>query len=346
MKSEKINFQNTLMELVSNCFSQKSAVWQQYGRTELSSLCNQLLLQTFDSSTESVCLSLCHLSLWLALQGEILQCAVILQQLSERFPRDPLSRNWQKIEGYISSQQGIHHCKWSVADRACSRLFIYDKTISILQRATMHISQRNCALAQKYLLQLLNDDKLEPINRVRAMILLANTHFTNDVSNDGEIRFTADVIDILNEASLYAKEKYLAYEAAIADIHTAYVLLDMGMPQQALRLIKNCMELILANGGIYECAKTNFLFVRCLVAVQPNDHSKLYELNETLAILEQCVQSFMKLEVYSKAKDIYIYLAKTFNELGLMKDRNKWSYKYRELEEQFPTSNEYLNVFL
>lgn len=346
MKSEVINFQNNLMDLVSNCFSQKAAVWQQYGRTELASICNQLLLQTFTSSTESVCLALCHIALWLALQGEIVQCAVVLQQVSERFPRDPLSRNWQKTEAYITSLQAIHHAKWSDADRACSRLFIYDKNVSTLQRATMNICQRNCALAQKHLLNLLKDDKLDPISRVRAMILLANTHFTNDVTNDGEMYFTADVIDILNEASLYAKEKYLGYEAATADTHTAYVLMKMGMPQQALRLIKNCMELILANGGIYECAKVNFLFVRCMVAVQPDNQNKIELINETLIILEQSIQSFMKIEAYPKVKDIYIYLSQLFQELGLFKERNKWSCKFRELEEQFPTPSEYLNIFL
>lgn len=346
MKSEVINFQNTLTELVSNCFSQKAAVWQQYGRTELSSLCNQLLLQVFRSNTESVCLSLCHVALWLSLQGEFAQSAVVLQHLSGRFPRDPLSRNWQKTEAYIAAQQAVHRGKWSDADQACSRLFIYDRTVSILQRATLNISQRNCALAQRHLTELLRDEKLEPISRVRALTLLANTHFSNDVSDGGEMRFTAEVIDILNETSLYAKEKYLAYEAAMADIHTSYVLLAMGMPQQALRLIRNCMELVLANGGIYDCAKTNFLFVRCLVSVQPDQRSKASQINQTLPILEQSIQSFMKLEAYPKVKDIYVYLAMTFHELGLNKERNKWAYKFRDLEEQFSTPSEYLNVFL
>lgn len=352
MKSEVINFQHNLLDLVANCFSQKAAVWQQYGRAEMASLCSQLLLQVFRvnkdcmESTESVCLSLCCVALWLSLQGDFTQSAVVLQHVGERFPRDPLARNWQKTEAFIVAQQAIHRCKWTEGSKACSQLCIYDKTISILQRAQLNIARRHCTVAQRSLLSLLKDDKLEPISRVRALILLANTHFTNDISIDGDMQFYGEVVDILNEASLYAKEKYLAYEAAIADIHSAYVLLAMGMSQQALRLVRNCMEIVLSNGGIYDCAKTNLLFVQCLIAAQPDRNGKIAKLAETTKITEQCAQQFMKLESYHKVKDVYIYLAKIYDELNMTAERNKWAYKFRDLEEQYPTPSEYLNIFL
>lgn len=341
------------MDLVANCLSQKAAVWQQYGKTEIASLCNQLLLQVVRANkesdcienSESVCLSLCCIAMWLSLQGEISQCAVVLQHASERFPRDPLSRKWLMTETYIAAQQGIYHCKWTDASRACSQLYMFDKTLCILQRSALNIARRNCIVAQKHLQTLLKDEQLEPINRIRAMILSINTYFRNDITATDISRFSAEVIGILNEASVYAKEKYLSYEAAIVDIHTTYVLLLMGMPQQALKLIRNCMETILANGGIYDCAKTQFLFVRCLVAAELDRKDKIARLCETLSILDECIQGFMKLEAYPKVKDIYIYLATFYDDVNMVPERNKWAYKFRDLEEQFSTPCEYLNVF-
>lgn len=354
MKSEVINFQHNLMDLVANCLSQKAAVWQQYGKTELASLCNQLLLQIFRANkgsdcienSESVCLSLCSVALRLSIQGDMAQCATVLEHASKRFPRDPLARNWQKIELYIVSQQAIYHCKWTDAAKACSELYMYDSTLSILQRSVLNISRRNSILAQKHLLVLLKDERLDPSARIRTMILLANTYFTRDMTDANDSHFSAEVIDILNRAAMYAKEKYLSYDAAMVDINTTYVLLTMGKPHQALKLINNCIETVLANGGIYDCAKTQFLFVRCLVATQPDRQGKIATLGDTATILEQCIQHFLKLESYSKVKDVYIYLATVYDDVKLMAERNKWSHKFHELEEQFPTPSEYLDIFL
>lgn len=355
MKSEVMNFQHSLMGLVSISLSQKSAVWQLYGKTELASLCNQLLLQVVRSSkesdaienNESVCLSLCCVTLWLSLQGDSSLAALVIQHASDRFPRDPHSRHWQMTEAYIQSQYAIHQCRWTDGLKACGLINVYDPTLSVIQQATLNIARGNGTAAQRQLQQLLSDSQLEPIYRVRAMILISNTFFRSELISNGDKRFSAEAMGILNDASVYAKEKYLSYEAAIVDLHTTYILLLMGMPQQALKLIRNCMETILANGGIYDCAKTQFLFVKSLVAAQGNNTvEKIHKLSATLPILEECIQNFMKLGAYAKVKDVYIYLSMIYDSLDLPAERNKWAYKFRNLEEQFATPTEYLNVFL
>lgn len=355
MKSEVMNFQHSLMDLVANSLSQKAAIWQIYGKTELTSLCNQLLLQVVRSSqdsdcienSEAICLSLCSVTLWLANQGEYNLSAVVIQHVSERFPRDPLSRHWQKTEALINATQAVYRGKWTEGLNACSQLYVYDEHLSMLQRATLNIARGDGTAAHKQLLVLMADDELEPIYYVRAMILMSNTFFRSESIANCETRFSAEAMGILNEASVFAKEKYLSYEAAIIDLHITYVLLLMGMPQQALKLIRNCMETILANGSIYDCARTQFLFVKCLIAGQGEDkNAQINKITVTLAILEEAIQHFLKLEAYAKAKDVYIYLALTYDSLGMVAERNKWSYKLRTLEEEFPTPTEYLNIFL
>lgn len=355
MKSEVINFQNSLMDLVANCVAQKAAVWQQYGKTELSSLISQLLLTvTRTTNKESDCIengegivmSLCSVALWLSLQGDMVLAAVVLQHANERFPRDPYNKIRLLTESYIASQQAIHHCKWSDASRACSQLYLYDNTLGILQRAALAIARRHCVSAQRLLQALLRNEELEPVYRVRAQILVINTFLDiNGPAADRRHKFSAELMTTLSEAAVYAKQKYLSYEAAIVDLHAGYVLLQLGLHLQALKIVRKCMECVLANGGVYDCARTQFLFVRCLVAAQPTLNQKVAKLNETLAILDECVKRFIKMEIYAKAKDIFIYLARFYNDAEMRKERNQWSYKYRDLENQFPTPVEYLNVF-
>lgn len=358
MKSEILNFQHNLTELIANCLSQKAAIWQLYGKTEIASLCNQLLLQVIRTNKESdcvensepACLSLCCVALWLSLQGELVLSSVVLQHANECFPRSPLAHHWQLTEAYITMQQAIYRSKWSEATRACSQLYVFDKNLGILQKSMLNIIRGNWMAAQRQLQALLRDEQLQPIHRVRAMILIANTYFFNksNSSNDNDCStyYSGEVVGILNEAYNYAKEKYLAYEAAIVDLHTTYVLLHMGLAQQALKLIKSLMETIFASGGIYDSSKTKFLFVQCLVASQANRNEKIARLNESLPILEECIQNFNKLEAYAKVKDIYLYLANLCNSINLMPERNKWAYRFHDLEEQFPTPVEQLNIFL
>lgn len=67
MKSDALNCQNSMLELLANSFAQKGALWLLYGKMEMSSLASQLLLRlhTLDTmphsgySGESTCLALC-----------------------------------------------------------------------------------------------------------------------------------------------------------------------------------------------------------------------------------------------------------------------------------------------
>lgn len=349
MKSEVINFQHSLNDLMANCIAQKAAVWTLYGKNEIASLCSQLLLHVVRTHSkrendsmengEGVCHSLCCVSLWLALQGEFVYSHIILEHARERFPRDPLARRWMICDSYIVSIQTMFQSKWEQASRACCQLYTLDKNISTLQRAAMNILRRNPLCARKLLDSMLTDKQLEPLNRVRAMILLANTMMTND----GEM--SATIINILNEAAIFAKEKYLAYEVAIIDVNFAYVLLAMGMPQQALKTIRNCMDTVLADGGIYDNAKTMFLFVKCLVATCQTAEDKKQKLAECNDILMECVSKFNKMGAVAKVKDVWIYLATVYNELGETNERNKYAMKYRLEQENCPTPFEYLNIF-
>lgn len=355
MRAEVINYQNNLQELVANSISQKAAIWQQYGKTELSLVLNQVLLQIQRTNKEGdcienregVCLALCNVALWLSLQGDIHLTAVVLNHAMDRFPRDPLSKYWITTEALVLAQHAIQRYHWADAARACSTLYLLDPVLGLIYRGHMYIARRHCIRAQNLLQPMLLNQNLEPTHRIRIYLLLANTYLDQaGADNDCATEFNAELIRTLTEAAVYAKYKYLSYEGALVDIHTSYVLLLMGLPQLGLRLVRNCMETIFANGGIYDCARAQFLFVRCLIAAQHTIPDMIFKMKECTPILMECVQTYTKLQIFPKVKDIYIYLASFYEQVNMPKHRNRWSYKFRDLEQQFPTPSEYLNVFL
>lgn len=349
LKSDILNCQHSMMDLLSSCIAERAGLWTLYGKNEMASLCSQLLLNSSLKSLdkqhngEGLCQSLCSLAIWMSLQGEYTISSLLLQHAKERFPRYPLSSNWMLCEYYITCQQAIYLEKWNDANVSCCNLYHLDKNLSLLMRASLNLSRGNRKLAQEFLDILLGqseeDKELESLSKIRGMVLMAHTLIGNNF-------VCPDTITILNKASILAKEKYLDYEHSIVEMNLAYVLLRMEMPQQALKVIKCHLDSILANGGIYDKAKTIFLFVQILVAATETMESKLKRLEDTADLISKAIEYFTKLECYNKVKSIYYYLAKLYNDLNMHDERNKYALKFRLLAEQYTNNcNDNFNIF-
>jgi anaphase-promoting complex subunit 5 len=75
IKSDILNWQHSMVNLISNCVVERSALWILYGKNEIATLFGQLLLNSNLKTMgkthvdEGQCLALCNLALWLSLQG-------------------------------------------------------------------------------------------------------------------------------------------------------------------------------------------------------------------------------------------------------------------------------------
>lgn len=345
IKSDILNCQHSMVNLISNCIAERSALWTLYGKNEMASLSSQLLLNSNLKTMERVhngeglCQALCNVAMWLALQGDFTTSQVVISKAVEKFPRYPISKNWMLVEYYVTCQQAIYMEKWSNAAIACDHLYHLDKNLSMLQRASLNIARGNRSVALTLLDQLLeqDDEKLEPLMRVRGMVMQAQSLIDSQ-------NVPSESLLVLNRAGNLAKEKHLDYEHSIVDMNIAYVLYRMGMHQQALKAVKTVIENILANGGIYDKAKVLFLFVQCLIA--SSKESKLEKLKKTMEQLERAISYFTKLECWNKVKDVYMFLAKLYHELDMIEERNHYALKYRlTAEERTNNNNDNINVF-
>jgi anaphase-promoting complex subunit 5 len=364
VKSDILNCQHSIMNLISNCIAERAALWTLYGKNEMASLCSQMLLNSnlkvMDKTHhgEGLCQAYCNMALWLSYQGEYSIAMELITKVKAKFPRYPISRNCLLIECYMMSIHAINLEKWNEAATACDHLYHIDKHLSILQRANSNIAKGNRSFALELLDLLLNDfsghdedsrntsndedcddKKIKALYKVRALVMQSMCMSTG-------LNISSESLLILNRAAVLARDKYLDYEHSMVNIHISYLLLNMNMANDALKVIKLNMENVLANGGLYDKGKVLFLFCQCIIAVAPSKEDKLKCLCRVKDQLELAVNYFTKLECWRKVKAIYVYLAKLYNELGMNEERNHSAYKFRLIAEEYTSSsNENIDIF-
>ncbi|XP_005186681.1 anaphase-promoting complex subunit 5 [Musca domestica] len=344
LKSDELNNKNTLLEHISDSLALRSTLWVLYGRYEMSALYSQLLLNLKKtwvfgdvSNSESVSKVLANLALWFYAQGEHQLSAVLLYHARTRFPRHPFAADWMTSECHISIQQAIYRGRWQDALRWCCQLYLLDKHDGNIQRAIVYISKSYNNTARKILQNLLQDNELDTLRQVRVLTLLAcNSLNENNVSSE--------TIDLLMRASVIAESAYMQYEHAMVDVIMAQVLLQMGLPQKALQALRNSIETIYTNGGIYDRAKTDFIFARCLVAAGRDREEQHKRLVKSLPSLERAIELFRKLEAHAKVLDVLVYISKTFNTFGFIAERNKYACKFKQYYTENPVPREYLGM--
>ena len=135
MKSDVLNCQHSLSEMMSTSLTQKAALWQFYGHSELCMLNAQMTLSLnsqeaggvyCNSDAESV--SLCHMARLHADQGLYDAAFDILKSASERFPtacRD--SSLWMACDQRIRFTMALHRGRLSAAELAISNLASVNK---------------------------------------------------------------------------------------------------------------------------------------------------------------------------------------------------------------------------
>ncbi|XP_075161806.1 anaphase promoting complex subunit 5 ida [Haematobia irritans] len=343
-RSDNLNNKHILLEHISDTLALRSTLWVLYGRYEMSALYSQLLMNLKKtwafgdvSNSESVSKVLANLSLWFNSQGEYQLSAVIQNHARTRFQRYPFAADWMTSECHIAIQQCIHRCRWQEAMRWCCQLYLLDKHDGNIQRAAVYIAKRYNNTARRILQHLLQENDLDSLRQVRVLILLAY----NCIS---ENNITSEAMDYLMQASVIAEEGYLQYEHSLIDTIIAQLLEQMGLYQKALQALRNSIDTIHINGGIYDRAKTDFIFTRCLVAAGLDREQQHKRLLKSLPVLERAMDSFRKLEAHAKVLDVLVYISKTFNKFGFVAERNKYACKFKQYYTDNPVPREYLGM--
>ncbi|XP_067002288.2 anaphase-promoting complex subunit 5 isoform X2 [Anabrus simplex] len=350
MKSDVLNCQHSMIDLLSNSYAQKAALWCLYGKTEMASLSSQLLLHLNTSNPtqglvayngEAICVAICNVVNILAEQGEYHLASRILYNAQERFPHEPMAHSWIFSQQLLCFTEAIHNGKWQDAEQAIAHLAAIDKGECHLRRAELQIAKSNYPAAADCVNAVLEYCRLhakEDYNclslRVRALILAAELQCCSNVATSAP----TGAISLLTSALAITQIHFLDYLTAIVSLHLAKLQLQMGLPNQALKLINESLLVILSHGSYFDQARALVLYAECKVAAAANlpEEARNSAILEAIQMLNKSKSNFLKVEAYSRVKDVLYLQVLLYNELGYVSERKKCALEFRQWDGQYP----------
>jgi anaphase-promoting complex subunit 5 len=136
-KSDVLNSQHSMIDLMSMIYAEKTALWAYYGKMEMSSVCAQLLL-LFNSGEKkqlmfngpSTCQAVVTLANILNEMGEYALASTVLSHAKERFPNQPSRRIWALSEQLHEFSKLMRKEKWSAAEEVTLQISSLDSVES------------------------------------------------------------------------------------------------------------------------------------------------------------------------------------------------------------------------
>ena len=159
-KSDPINCQHSIIELVMNSYIQKSAFWSMYGRTNMSFLVSQLLLGLDTSDpvrnglyvvSEAEAIALANVAKHLFDHGYHKEVETILDLSKNLFPRDntPSGQVSKMLQIQLDFQQDLRRTDWSMAEQHIGQALAYTKSRSepLFMKFQLYLCQGNSVKA-------------------------------------------------------------------------------------------------------------------------------------------------------------------------------------------------------
>lgn len=122
MKSDVLNCQHSMSDLMSMTYAEKSALWAYYGKTEMSIVCAQLLLLHNSGNRkqslfngESTCQAVVNIANALVEVGEYQLVNSVLNHAKERFPNEPSNKVMMKLIFYTVCL--VNHFEMSIVNK-------------------------------------------------------------------------------------------------------------------------------------------------------------------------------------------------------------------------------------
>ncbi|CAH0393703.1 unnamed protein product [Bemisia tabaci] len=336
MRSDILNCQFSMIDLIVCSFTHKSALWNLYGKTEMASLCSQILLHldTTDPvqgmstyNGEGTCLAVCNIVNRFTIQGEYKLAKLVLEYVKDQFSN---KQWWIESEQILLFTHALYEGRWQDAEAAVNRLLSVNKYESHLRLAELLIAKSDFVGAQKAAHQVLDSTEVScPALRVRALILAARA-------------IQVARIPILTIALSMANYHYLDLLSAQVSMELASIQLRMNLPAQTYKLVDHSLLTILSHGSEYEIGNALLLSAKSRVAVVAhlnNQQSRHKIIAEVIELLNRVKASFKAVNAVFKLKETVHLQALLCNEIGLIPERNRCALEFKLLDGETPSTN-------
>ncbi|XP_076645488.1 anaphase promoting complex subunit 5 ida isoform X1 [Halictus rubicundus] len=351
MKSDVLNCQHSMTDLMSMTYAEKSALWAYYGKTEMSSVSAQLLLlhNTGDKKQHmfngpSTCQAVVNVANILVEFGEYSLVDIVLAHAKERFPNEPCNKIWMLSEQLYIFTQLIRHEKWSESATIASNISSLDPLESKFRLAEVCLGKGDYPKGVECINSIEKCEQITPQDKIRAMLLLSQIMYVSGSPENGMARVNSIVP--LNTALELAVQNHLSYYQALVKMHLSNTQLIMGMPTLALNLVEEVITQILAHAGYYDQGRAFVLYAKCLVATAPvRGNARKEVILRAIKALSKAKDCFTKVEAYGRLRTTLCLASLLYHEIDLKTERNQCAFEFRQLDEQFLTKLNSLSLY-
>ncbi|GLD52642.1 anaphase-promoting complex subunit 5 [Lates japonicus] len=342
-----LHWKHSLSELIEISLAQTTSIWRMYGKSTMALQQAQLLLNMSSlepvnfgvqqNNTEAFAVALCHLAELHAEQGLYFAVSEILQHLKEQFP--PHSQNaklWMLCDLKIQFERHMNEGKYHLAEPLVTAISALNKTEGLYRKAQVLKALNRSTEAYSVLQRLqVHCEKTKCTEMViRMMLSTAELHW--------ESSGFSTALPLLLQALALARQHHLQSLASETILHLAFTQLMLGVPEQALSVLHEAIEPVLAHGAVIDKGRALLLTARCQMAVagfSPNGQGQADLRLAVLAVdtLNEAAAYFSKLDCKERLRDVHYLQAQLYRSLGQTSQCNKSAMLFRLLDQDLQT---------
>ncbi|XP_028269989.1 anaphase-promoting complex subunit 5 isoform X2 [Parambassis ranga] len=339
-----LHWKHSLSELIEISLAQTTSIWRMYGKSTMALQQAQLLLNMSSlepvnfgvqqNNTEAFTVALCHLAELHAEQGLYSAASEVIHHLKEQFPPHTQSAKlWMLCDLKIQFQRHMNEGKYHMAEQLVTAISALNKTEGLYRKAQVLKALNRSTEAYNILQRLqVHCEKSKCTEMViRVMLCTAELHW--------ESSGFSTALPLLLQALALARQHHLQSLASEAVLHLAFTQLMLGVPEQALSVLHEAIEPVLAHGAVMDKGRAMLLAARCQIAVAgfwPKGQGQA-DLNlVVLAVdtLNEAEAYFSKLNCKERLRDVYYLKAQLHHSLGQTPQCNKSAMLFRLLDQE------------
>ncbi|TRY65613.1 hypothetical protein DNTS_015216 [Danionella cerebrum] len=341
-----LHWKQSLSELIEISLAQTTSIWRMYGKSTMARQQAQLLLNmnslepvnfsVQQNNTEAFAVVLCHLAELHAEQGLYAVVTDIMKHLKLQFPpHTQHAKLWMLCDLKIQFEKAMNDGKYHLAEPHVVAISALNSTEGLYRKAQLLKALNQTTEASKILQQLQQqcDKNRNTQMSIRVMLASAELHWD---SGSG----FATALPLLLKALALSRQNNLQSLTSETLLHLAFTQLMLGIPEQALVLVQDVLESVLAHGSLMDKGRALLLTARCQMAVTRDSPEHRLPADVELAVhtLDEAAVYFSRLDCKDRMRDIYYLQARLHHTLGNISQRNQCAMVFRQLDQELPSS--------
>uniref|UniRef100_A0A672TEB3 Anaphase-promoting complex subunit 5-like n=2 Tax=Sinocyclocheilus grahami TaxID=75366 RepID=A0A672TEB3_SINGR len=340
-----MHWKQSLSELIEISLAQTTSIWRMYGKSTMARQQAQLLLNmnslepvnfsVQQNNTEAFAVALCHLAELHAEQGLYAVVSDIMKHLKQQFPpHTQHAKLWMLCDLKIQFEKAMNDGKYHLAEPHVTAISALNSTEGLYRKAQLLKALNQTSEASKILQQLQQQCEKSKNIEMTIRVMLASAELHWDSSG------FATALPLLLQALSLSRQHNLQSLTSETLLHLAFTQLMLGIPEQALVLVQDVLESVLAHGSLIDKGRALLLAARCQMALAgaaAQEH-RLTALEQAVHTLDEAVVYFSQLDCKERMRDIHYLQARLHHTLGNIAQRNKCSMLFRLLDQELPSS--------